>query len=208
MTVPRGTSIDETFGRIYRENAWNGVESRSGPGSGDVATASLREAIVDLVAELDVRTVLDAACGDGYWMPDLPGYTGVDVAPEAIAIAQLRHPERRYLVGNVATIRLPPADLVIFRDAMQHLSLRDGLEALAAILETRPRWLLASTYVGGENVNIATGDAYSPDLEVSPFWLGRPERLIFDGHHYHEHGTDAVRDARKHLGLWRMRRRA
>lgn len=190
------------FSEIYRENRWNGVESLSGPGSGPAATAELRTAITGLVDELGVRTVLDAACGDGYWMPELPGYTGIDVAPEAIAAAQARHPERRYLVGNLATMRLPRADLVIFRDALQHLSFRDGLAALAAILETRPRWLLASTYVGGANVDIETGDAYSPDLEVTPFSLGRPDRLIFDGHHYHEHGTTAVRDPRKHLGLW------
>lgn len=191
-----------TFSDIYRRNAWNGVESLSGPGSGEAATVQLRTAIVELVAELGVRTVLDVACGDGYWMPDLPGYTGIDVAPEAIAAAQSRHPERRYLVGNVSTIRLPRADLVIFRDALQHLSLRDGLAALEAIRETRPRWLLASTYVGGENVDVITGDAYSPDLEAAPFSFGRPDRLIFDGHHYHEHGTDEVRDPRKHLGLW------
>lgn len=193
------------FSDIYRENRWNGVESRSGPGSGDAATAQLRAALVDLVDELGVRSVLDAACGDGYWMPDLPGYAGIDIAPEAIHLARQRHPERRYLVGNLANMRLPRADLVIFRDAMQHLSFRDGMAALAAILDTDPTWLLASTYIGGENVDIANGDAYSPNLEAAPFTLGQPVRLIFDGHHYHYHGTDAVRDPRKHLGLWRLR---
>ena len=87
---------------------------------------------------------------------------------------------------------------------MQHLSLRDGMDALERITEARPRYLLASTYVGGENVDIVTGDAYSPDLTAPPFSLGEPERLIFDGYHYHEHGTDAVRDPRKHLGLWSL----
>ena len=79
------------FEDIYRINAWNGVESKSGPGSGPVATAHVAAAIVELVDELGARSVLDAACGDGYWMPDLPGYTGIDIAPEAIRIAQRRH---------------------------------------------------------------------------------------------------------------------
>ena len=138
----------DVFSRIYATNAWNGVESRSGPGSGAAATRKLAADIVALVDELGVRSVLDAACGDGYWMPDLPGYTGIDVAPEAIAIARRRHPERRYLVGSLAMVRLPRADLVILRDALQHLSLRDGMAALAAVVESGPRWLLASTYVG------------------------------------------------------------
>lgn len=192
------------FSTIYRDNLWNGIESRSGPGSGPAATAPVAAAIVALVDELGMRSVLDAACGDGYWMPDLPGYTGIDIAPEAIRLAQERHPGRRYLVGSLATVRLPPVDLVIFRDAMQHLSLRDGMEALARIVESRPRWLLASTYVNGSNADITTGDCYSPDLTSHPFSLGQPSRMIFDGYHYHEHDTDEVRDPRKFLGLWSL----
>lgn len=192
----------DVFSRIYATNAWNGVESRSGPGSGAAATRRLAADIVALVDELGVRSVLDAACGDGYWMPDLPGYTGIDVAPEAIAIARRRHPERRYLVGSLAMVRLPRADLVILRDALQHLSLRDGMAALAAVVESGPRWLLASTYVGADNEDIPTGECYAPNLEAPPFSLGHPVRLIFDGYHYHDHDTDQVRDPRKHLGLW------
>lgn len=190
------------FSDIYRENRWNGVESRSGPGSGEAATVHLRKAIAELVENLGVRTVLDVGCGDGYWMPDLPGYTGIDVAPEAIRLARKRHPERRYLVGSVSTIKLPRVDLVITRDAMQHMSFRDGLDALARIIESGPGWLLASTYVGGLNEDIVTGSAYSPDLSAEPFNLGRPVSMIFDGYTYHD--ADAVRDNRKHLGLWHI----
>lgn len=190
------------FSDIYRENRWNGVESRSGPGSGPAATQHVARALLELVEDLGVRTVLDAACGDGYWMPDLPGYTGIDVAPEAIRIARRNHPDRRYLVGSLATIRVPSADLVIFRDAMQHLSLVDGMDALSRIIEAKPAWLLASTYIGGVNEDIATGDCYSPDLTAPPFSLGRPVRLIFDGYTYHD--ADVVRDPRKHLALWHV----
>lgn len=196
--------LSAVFSDIYRNNAWNGVESLSGPGSGEAATLRLRAGLVELVHDLGVRTVFDAACGDGYWMPDLPGYIGMDVAPEAIRIAKSRHPFRTYFVGDLTTTSLPRCDLVIFRDAMQHLSLRDGMAALSAIMDTRPQWLLASTYIGGVNEDIATGDAYSPDLEAEPFRLGEPARLLFDGYYYHHHDTEQVRDPRKHLGLWRL----
>ena len=193
----------DTFSDIYRGNRWNGTDSLSGPGSGAVATKLLRDEILRLVRELGVQTVIDAACGDGYWMPDLPGYVGVDVAPEAIHRARKRNPGRTYLVGNVATMKLPSADLVIIRDAIQHLSLADGLATLASIVRSRPRYLLASTYVGGQNVDIVTGDCYSPDLTAPPFSMGEPERLIFDGYTYHD--PEAVRDPAKHLGLWSLR---
>lgn len=191
-----------TFDRIYRDNLWNGVESLSGPGSGPIATAHVSGQIVELAAELGVRSVLDVACGDGYWMPDLPGYVGIDVARAAVHAARQRHPDRHYRIGDIRRLRLAPADMVIVRDVIQHLSLDDGVEVIEAIRSGRHRWLLASTYIGGDNVDIETGDAYSPDLSAAPFDLGRPESVIFDGYTYHD--PDAVRDPRKHLGLWAL----
>ena len=193
-----GTKAAMTFDTIYRTNAWNGDESRSGPGSGSIATARVKHQIVGLVKELKVKSVLDVGCGDGFWMPDLPGYVGFDVSRTAIALARTRHPDREYILHWPAA----SFDLVITRDAMQHLSLEEGTLLLAMIYATGSSWLLASTYLGGENVDIVTGDAYSPDLEAEPFSMGPPERLIFDGYHYHE--TEELRDPRKHLGLWRL----
>jgi SAM-dependent methyltransferase len=187
-----------TFDRIYRDNLWNGVESRSGPGSGDAATAHLARNLAVLVQRLDIESVLDVGCGDGRWVPDLPGYLGYDASIEAVRLARQNHPGRQY--GNVLPVR--SFDLVICRDAMQHDSLREGARLLAAIRATGSTWLLASTFVGGENVNIQTGDAYSPDLTAPPFSLGQPDLLIFDGFGYED--ADAIRDARKHLGLWRL----
>jgi SAM-dependent methyltransferase len=186
------------FEAIYRENAWNGVESRSGPGSGPAATARLVPELLGLVAELDIRSVLDVGCGDGFWMPDLPGYFGFEPTREAVKLARRNHPGRRY--GSVLPSK--PFDLVIVRDVIQHLSLRGGIDLLAAIHATRSRWLLASTYVGGENFDIVAGDCYWPDLEADPFLMGTPERRIFDGYGYAD--PDEIRDPRKHLGLWRF----
>lgn len=193
------------FDDIYRRNAWHGAESRSGPGSGSAATGPVAAAILELVDELEITTVLDVGCGDGYWLPDLPGYVGIDVSAEAIALASARHPGRRYEVGDVRDAPAqsgPTWGLILWRDALQHLSLEDGLASLAGILRTEPRFLLASTFVGGENVDIATGDAYSPDLTAEPFSLPAPDRLIFDGYGYASAGE--IRDPRKHLGLWAL----
>jgi SAM-dependent methyltransferase len=190
------------FSDIYRRNLWNGVESLSGPGSGPSATTLLARDLVHLAADLGIDSFLDAACGDGFWMPDMPGYLGIDVAPEALERAQVRHPERVYLVGDVATLPLGSFDLVFCRDAMQHLPLADGQRILDAIRATGSRWLLASTYIDGQNEDIAAGDFYSPDLMVEPFRLGLPRRLIFDGYSYEE--PIRVRDVHKHLGLWAL----
>lgn len=188
------------FDTIYRTNAWNGRESRSGPGSGASATVGVASEIVELVAELGATSVLDVACGDGYWMPDLPGYLGVDIAAEAIRLARKRHPDRNYRQVDAGVTVLGSFDLVIVRDVIQHLSLSEGVALLASVKATGSRWLLASSFMGGVNIDISTGDSYSPDLTAEPFGFPQPDRRIFDGWDYAD--PAAVRDDRKYLCLW------
>ena len=84
------------FSRIYRDNAWNGIETRSGPGSHREPTRRVADAIVELVDWLGIRSVTNVGCGEDSWMPDLPGYIGLDVAPEAIEVAQRTTPTAHY----------------------------------------------------------------------------------------------------------------
>lgn len=188
--------MTDVFDRIYRKNLWNGVDSRSGPGSGTAATRRIVPELLALIDEFDVRSVLDVGCGDGFWMPDLPGYVGCDRSAVAIRLARRNHRDRTYVVG----LPMQRFDLVICRDALQHLPLEDGVNLIGAIRANGPRLLLASTYLPGWNVDVALGDFYSPDLTAEPFHLPEPDRLIFDGYHYHE--SDELRDPGKHLGLW------
>ena len=190
-----------TFDRVYRHNLWNGHESRSGPGSG---RAALRTgmALSDLAVAMDARRVLDVGCGDGFWMPDLPGYIGLDVSHEAIERHRRRHPSRTLVLdrGNP----LPAADLVIIRFVMQHLSLADGLTLLRRVLLTRPRVIVATTYEDGVNADIESGvDAYRLDLTTAPFNMGDPFATIFDGWDWGD--GERVRDAGCVMGLWRGR---
>ena len=200
--VPRGHR--DVWATIYRRNVWRGPESRSGPGSGSAATRHVAPAIVGLVERRGFASVLDAACGDGFWMPDLPGYLGIDRSSIAIERSRALHPDRAYLVADVRDMDGPPFDLVILRDVVQHLTLEDGLAVVAAARRAG-RFLLASTYRGGQNVGcdparLLSGWAYDNDLEAAPFYLGPPLEVIPDGYAYE---GDAVRDARKALGLWR-----
>lgn len=186
-----------TFDAIYRANAWNGIETRSGPGSHVEPTRRVADAILWLVDVLGVSSVLDVGCGEGSWMPDLPGYVGVDVSGEALAEARRRHPDRLY--AHVSALgELGRPGLLIVRDVVQHLPLVAGHRLLDGL---RGDWLLASTYVDGENTDIAEGEAYRPDLTEPPFGLEPPRLLIPDGYHYHD--GDSLRDPGKMLGLWR-----
>lgn len=189
------------FSKIYRLNGWNGTETRSGPGSNKAPTAPVAKALSSLIHELGITSVIDAACGEGYWQPALPGYLGLDVAPEAIEAARQFHPDREYRVWDVRK-GCPRADLVICRDALQHLSLKDGVAVLNAIRESGSRWMLLSTYIGGRNGNGPSGKYvyFEPDLEMPPYNLPNPFRLIRDGYAYSD--AETIRDPRKMLGLW------
>lgn len=187
----------DVFDTIYRDNLWNGIDSRSGPGSGEVATKMLVDELTWVVALGNITSVLDVGCGDGFWMPDLPGYVGYDVSGLALKLARDRHPEREYVSVWPSGRHF---DMVIVRDVIQHLPLAVGAELLDRIIGMSPRFLLASTYRGGINFDIPSGSAYSPDLQSPPFNLPEPAYWIFDGYHYHP--TQELRDPTKFLGLW------
>ena len=69
------------------------------------ATAPLLHAIAELLAPAPGDTVLDAGCGDGYYLGTLAGETGfaahgVDISIPAIDAAARRYPQCRWIVAN------------------------------------------------------------------------------------------------------------
>lgn len=162
------------FRRIYQRNAWNGTETPAGPGSTQGATRHLQEVLPMILQELCARSVLDAGCSEASWMPELPGYVGMDIVPEAVARAQELHPDRHFVVGDFVSDPLPMVDAVICRDALQHLSLADGLTALRNFRTAGARYLLANSHRGGHNRDVPSGEWYEIDLEAPPFSLGAP----------------------------------
>lgn len=174
--------LAERFNTIYETNEWNGKDgTRSGPGSSLEATEILRRTLPDLLSELGIGTVLDAGCGDALWQPELPGYIGIDISSVAVGRARRRHPERDFRTLDMCTDELPRCDAIICRDALQHLSLVDGLTALQNFRRSGAKWLLANTHRGGKNVDVPSGGWFEIDLEAGPFWLGEPVREIPDG---------------------------
>lgn len=189
------------FESIYRRNSWNGTETRSGPGSTHGATLRLQRILPELMAGLGAYSILDASCGEGNWMPDLPGYVGVDISASAITIARAKHPDRRYLIRDICVDELPTVDVVFCRDALQHLSLAEGLVALRNFRLTRATWLICSTHEGGLNVDISTGGYYEPDMQAPPFSLGTPWMMVEDGSW---DGCEPYPD--KYMGVWAFAR--
>jgi SAM-dependent methyltransferase len=179
----------EIFSAIYHKNYWGSQESKSGTGSTLERTRQLREDLRRLFAELQIRTVLDAACGDFAWMRELNleaadlVYTGVDIVPELISDNRRLYESRnvRFEVRNIISDRLPVADLVICRDCLVHLSDDHVWMALANIVGSGSRYLLTTSFcLTRKNPDIPTGDWRPLNLLAAPFTLGEPLRTIWE----------------------------
>jgi SAM-dependent methyltransferase len=182
-------SITEAvFTEIYRRNTWGDRESLSGPGSSVMRTRYLRPRLIALIAELDVRSVLDAGCGDFNWLrlAELPGvvYTGVDIVEALVAQNIERHssPNRAFLKADLLSDPLPQADLIFCRDCLVHFSFEDIRRALANLKKCGATWLLATTFTALErNEDIETGGWRPLHLQLAPLGFPAPVRAIEDG---------------------------
>jgi SAM-dependent methyltransferase len=205
-TLPlRWRGAESVFSGIHRQNCWLGEESMSGPGSSLAATAALRRELPRLLAQLGCASLLDAPCGDLWWLKEaaLPvaSYCGVDIVPAVIAQNRRRHaaPGRTFLCLDVRRDPLPQADLVLCRDCLVHLSFRDALAALANFRASGAAWLLTTTFTGQHaHRDVLTGEWRPLNLQLPPFSLPPPLALL-DERCPEEDGR--YRD--KSLGLWR-----
>ncbi len=196
--------IRAAFTRHYRLKDWHEPETVSGRGSTLQRTAAVREELPALFAELGVRSVLDAGCGDFHWFQalaaDLDSYVGTDVVRELVAANQERYgtPRRRFVPLDVTRDSLPRVDLILSRDCLVHLKNRQILAALRNFRRSGSTYLLATTFTGDHPNEDAPLGGWRPlNLERPPFGLGPPLRLISEG--------ETVEDDRyldKSLGLW------
>jgi hypothetical protein len=102
----------------------------------------------------------------------------VDIVPELIQNNRTRYPGIRFEVADMVSDPLPKSHLILCRDGL-HLSNADALRALANFRRSGAKWLLANTFVDREdNPDIATGSWRPLNLELPPFALPSPSRVI------------------------------
>jgi 2-polyprenyl-3-methyl-5-hydroxy-6-metoxy-1,4-benzoquinol methylase len=153
------------FRRIFQENSWGNNESVSGEGSNLERTAVVRSVLPALLARHGVRSILDAPCGDFFWMKELAldgiAYTGIDIVPEIIArnVDLYASPQRVFKLGDLVEDALPAADLILCRDCLVHFTYAETRRALDNFCRSGATWLLTTTFTGPrENREITTGD--------------------------------------------------
>jgi hypothetical protein len=178
----------DAFQKIYDHNWWGSSESRSGPGSTLAYTARLRPRLEGLLAELKVRTLLDAPCGDFNWMryvrlPEETCYIGGDIVAPLVKYLQNEHgsPRHTFQVIDIVEGPIPVADLWLCREVLFHLSNKDALKVLELFAKSDVKHILTTTFdFVRENRDIGVGGIRLINLRLPPFKLPPPIMRIAD----------------------------
>lgn len=201
------SSLGERFSKIHELNLWGSNESVSGLGSEREATRVLKDTLPQLFSTLQIKSILDAPCGDASWIEgcvsDLEMYVGADIVPsliEANGGKEFARQTTTFQVADLCSDPLPKTDLVLCRDCLVHLSLTNILRALNNIRMSGASWLLTTHFPDTrENVDIDDGDWRPLNLMCPPFGLPEPTLLINE---QCEEANGGYRD--KSLALWNI----
>ncbi|KAK3089758.1 hypothetical protein FSP39_006260 [Pinctada imbricata] len=172
-------NLQKVFEHIAVQNLWRGEnETRSGTGSLLSSTVTMRECLGEWIKKYNITSVVDIPCGDGNWQRLIPGihtisYRGFDISTFVIKIAQNRNPPNmKYGILDLTSDVPPKADLIIIRDAIQHLPLRLGKQAILNARRSGVKWIGISSYpTAKRNKDITMGGYYKNNIQISPFFL-------------------------------------
>lgn len=177
----------EIFTEIYSRNRWGGEQAsyHSGSGSTSDHAQSYARAISAFIERHGVRHVVDLGCGDfrvGALLADSGVmYTGVDIVESLIDDNRRRYGNERVRFErlNIIEDHLPPGDLCLIRQVLQHLS-NEEIGKVLEKTETYPYVIVTEHYPApgalreknldkpcGEDVRIYDGSAVF--LDAPPF---------------------------------------
>ena len=193
-------SVASVFTSIYNNKVWTAAGGGSGAGSTIAYTIGARHILNAVVSAHNITSIADVPCGSFHWMRVFMKnhseieYTGIDVVDLGLAAQHAGDANLHFLTGDISAVYpLPAVDLVLSRDALQHLPYDLIFGTLRNVRKADPRFFLVGSYpkAAAGNADIPIGEYFPIDLARPPFSLGAPEA------DYSEHTPDG-----KHLYLY------
>lgn len=199
---------EPVFSSIFHNRRWSAAGGPvSGPGSSLEYTKYLIAAFPQFLREFNIKSILDAPCGDMMWMPkileQMPElkYIGADIVPDLIEQNKKNLPQYDFRTLDICHDTLPHAELLLCRDCLCHLSNQSVKLFLHNFYNSNIPYLMASTYaynsigydgkVWSQNEDIEDGGFRLINLFAEPFNLpnetgcfindtykGHPERYL------------------------------
>lgn len=173
------------FTNVYQKNLFKGNESRSGEGSNMIQTAIIRREIPLLIKKLKINFLIDAPCGDYFWMREveLPveRYLGVEIVKELVERNQNKFGNKQILFTELNIIKdvMPMADMILCRDCLVHLSFKQGIQVINNFKRSGSKYLLITTFVNRvSNNDLGNGFWRTINIEKPPFNFPNPIKII------------------------------
>jgi SAM-dependent methyltransferase len=205
--------LKDLFNNVYNKKLWGNNTSVSGPGSTLEQTIVIREEILRLLINKGIKTILDAPCGDFFWMRDviiksteiIDFYIGYDIVDELIEINNKRFASDKikFEIADITKDNIPKSDLIICRDCLIHLSFQNIYRIIRNFKKSKSKYLLLSTYINPERTNRDLDDSKinfrALNMQKFPFSFPAPSMVInencteFEGGYYD-----------KSLSLWEI----
>lgn len=198
---------EKKFTEIYRKNLFEGTVSVSGEGSDLEQTAVIQKEIGNLIARLKVKVLIDACCGDFFWMKKVnfgkAKYLGLDIVQDLISNNNAKYGSKKisFLRKDITCEAIPKSDLILCRDCFVHLNFYQINKALDNFKKSGAKYLLTTTFNSRtKNEDLLDGMFWRTlNLEISPFCFPKPEQIIIEKC---SEINGQYQD--KSLGLWKL----
>lgn len=190
------------FDDIYKNNHWG---FGSGNGSLPSVTKSYRKFLEDFIRENDIKQAVDYGCGDWQFSQLIDWgqarYTGLDIVKEVVTAnkKQFQTAKVKFQVIKPDAVKLPPGDLLITKDVLQHLSDKSVKLFLTKVVPKYKYVLITNCNWPEETLNdsIATGEFRPLDVRLAPF--NSPGAVV----HTFQGRKAYVKNRRSFLPAWR-----
>jgi hypothetical protein len=170
--VHQSGSVQEKFESIYAGALWGSGGGGSGLGSEPSYTLITRYIMEMVIYKYQITSLLDAPCGGIKWTRLLLAkifekipcfkYHGIDVVRDVIKNLTFQFssvPNIDFSIADLSFpgIKLPFGDLILCRDALQHLAYANIINILENFSKSKSKYLIVGSYPEGSNALIPTG---------------------------------------------------
>ncbi|MEX0849079.1 MAG: class I SAM-dependent methyltransferase [Candidatus Dependentiae bacterium] len=190
---------ENVFSNIYHNAVWGKNAQGEGFSGGGSLLANCLEYnhfVEKFMREHNIRSVVDAGCGD--WEStryiDWNGidYFGCDVVESVINknIKRFGSSNIHFEFGNLVTMDLPSADLLVCKHVLQHLPNEDIKRFLPQLKKYKYCLIINEVYphnLSSDNPDIQVGGGHKIDLRKAPFFIdGTPVMNFRIGNAVHQ----------------------
>jgi hypothetical protein len=190
------------FDEVYKNERWTKEGNGSGPGSTIEYTQPIIKFITQLIITYKIQHITDISCGGMAWWPSILdnfptiSFYGYDVASVIIDenIKKFKdYPNYHFDTIDSVNNKFYPADLIVCRHTMMHISIENCQKLLDNMINSRSKYLLLTSHPHVlENIDCCTKLLPNTDncfifkfmnLEKSPFYMVPIEHVKETGNH-------------------------